>query len=133
MAEAWRFARSLIVGGSGTLLDFAVLSLSLRWLGLEPTWARFAALCAGSAAMFIGSRSFAFRATSGAVFGQAARFFTVEAIGFPLNLLVFHWFLRTWPGIAPEALGMVANFVLFVAFYYPARSLIVFRTPLTAS
>lgn len=131
--EALRFVRSLVVGGWGTVLDFAVLSLGMRWLGMDPSWARFAALCAGSAALFFGSRSFAFRAHGGGIVGQAARFVAVEAVGFPLNLLVFNWFLRTWPSVAPEALGMAANFVLFVAFYYPARSLIVFRPALKAS
>jgi putative flippase GtrA len=125
-AEAWRFGRSLIVGGWGTLLDFAVLSLGVRWLGLEPSWARVAALCAGSAALFFGSRAFAFRARAGGMLGQATRFVAVEAAGFPLNLLLFNWLLRSWPGVAPEALGMVANFLLFVAYYYPARSLVVF-------
>jgi len=122
-----RFARSLIVGGGGTALDFAALTLSLRVFHLDPTWARAVGLCAGGVVLFFGSRSFAFRAQNEARGPQATRFVISELIAFPLNLLLYRLLLHLLPEVAPELLGLAANFALFLTYYYPVRSYIVFR------
>lgn len=127
-AQALRFGRSLIVGGGGTTLDFLAVLLSLRVLGLDATWARVIGLCAGCVVMFFGSRSFAFRAQSESAVKQAKRFVISEAIAFPLNLVVFRLLLVALPSVPPEALSVLANFLLFVTYYYPVRALIVFKT-----
>jgi putative flippase GtrA len=127
-----RFARSLVVGGGGTLLDFGALAISLHWLGLSPTGARVVGLLAGAVVLFYGSRSFAFRATAEGAAPQARRFVVAEVIGFPLNILVFKLLLAWLPGVRPELLSLLANFLLFVAYYYPVRSQLVFRTPRVA-
>jgi len=124
---ALRFGRSLIVGGGGTALDFAALTLSLRIFHLDPTWARAIGLCAGGVLLFFGSRSFAFRAQGGAKGPQAARFVISELIAFPLNMLVYRVLLHALPAVAPELLGLVANFALFLTYYYPVRSYVVFK------
>ncbi len=123
-----RFGRSLIVGSGGTLLDLAAVTLSIRVLGLEPTWGRVVGLVVGCVAMFYGSRTFAFRAQSGSAVGQAKRFVISEAVGFPLNILVFQALIGALPWVAPELLSLLANFLLFVTYYYPVRNFIVFRT-----
>ena len=122
-----RFGRSLIVGSGGTRLDFAAVTFSLRVVGLEPTWARVVGLVVGCVAMFYGSRTFAFRAQSDSAVGQAKRFVISEVVGFPLNLAVFKVLIGALPWVAPELLSLLANFLLFVTYYYPVRNFIVFR------
>jgi len=124
---ALRFARSLVVGGGGTALDFAALTLSLRLLHMDPTWARLIGLCAGGVVLFFGSRSFAFRAAAERPGPQAKRFVISELVGFPLNMLAFKLLLQLLPAIAPELLSLVANFALFVTYYYPVRNYVVFK------
>jgi putative flippase GtrA len=126
---ALRFARSLIVGSGGTALDFAALTLSLRLFHVDATWARLIGLVAGGVLLFFGSRSFAFRAAAEHPGPQATRFVVSELIGFPLNMLVFKLLLHVLPAVAPELLSLVANFALFLTYYYPVRSYLVFRVP----
>lgn len=127
-AQALRFGRSLIVGSGGTALDFASLSLSIRVLGLEPVWGRVVGLIVGGVFLFLGSRSFAFQAGSESALPQAKRFVISELIGFPLNILAFKLLLWLLPNVAPELLGLLANFALFVTYYYPVRNWVVFKT-----
>jgi putative flippase GtrA len=124
---ALRFARSLIVGGGGTALDFAALMLSLRLFHVDATWARVIGLCAGGVVLFFGSRSFAFRAHGEHPGAQAKRFVVSELIGFPLNMLAYKLLLQLLPAVAPELLSLVANFALFLTYYYPVRNFIVFK------
>lgn len=128
-AEALKFARSLIVGSLGTAIDFAVLSLGLRVFHLDATWARAAGLCVSAAALFIGSRSYVFRARSESAARQARRFVVAELVGFPLSIAAFRALVGFFPHVTPELLGLLANFGLFVSYYYPVRRLIVFRAP----
>jgi len=126
--QALRFGRSLIVGSGGTALDFAALALSIRVFGLEPTWGRAVGLVVGGVVLFLGSRSFAFRAESESALGQAKRFVISELVGFPLNILAFKLLVWLLPQVPPELLGLLANFALFVTYYYPVRNWLVFNT-----
>jgi putative flippase GtrA len=126
--QALRFGRSLIVGSGGTALDFAALSLSIRVFGLEPTWGRVVGLLVGGVVLFLGSRSFAFRAASESAVPQAKRFVISELVGFPLNIVAFKLLVWLLPQIAPELLSLLANFALFVTYYYPVRNFVVFKT-----
>jgi len=125
--QALRFGRSLIVGSGGTALDFAALTLSIRVFGLEAIWGRAAGLLVGGVVLFVGSRSFAFRAESESGMAQARRFVISELIGFPLNILAFKLLIWLLPQVAPELLGLLANFALFVTYYYPVRNWLVFK------
>ena len=126
--QALRFGRSLIVGSGGTALDFAAVALSIRVFGLAPTWARAVGLLLGGVVLFLGSRGFAFRAESESVVGQAKRFVISELIAFPLNMLTFKLLVWLLPQVAPELLILLANFALFVTYYYPVRNWLVFNT-----
>jgi putative flippase GtrA len=127
-AGTLRFARSLVVGSGGTALDFAALSLSIRVFGVDATWARVIGLCVGAVVLFFGSRSYAFRAQAESAAPQAKRFVISEIVGFPLNVLAFKLLLWALPGVPPEALSLLANFALFVTYYYPVRNYVVFKT-----
>jgi putative flippase GtrA len=131
--HALRFGRSLVVGGGGTALDFAALALSLHLLGLSATGARVVGLLAGGVVLFYGSRSFAFRATAEGAAPQARRFVVAEVIGFPLNIVAFKLLLAWLPSIRPELLSLLANFLLFITYYYPVRSQLVFKAPSSAA
>lgn len=126
--RALRFGRSLVVGSWGSALDLAAVALSMRLLHFDAAWARAVGLCVGGVALFFGSRSFAFRAQAYSALPQAKRFVVSELIGFPLNMLTFQLALRLFPGVAAEVSSMLANFALFLAYYYPVRSRIVFRS-----
>lgn len=126
--QALRFARSLVVGSAGTLMDLAAVTLSIRALGFSPTWGRVVGLVVGCVVMFYGSRTFAFRAQSDSALGQARRFVISEVVGFPLNIVVFKLLIAALPWVAPELLTLLANFLLFVTYYYPVRNFVVFRT-----
>jgi len=117
------------VGSGGTALDFAALTLSLRLFHIDAMWARMIGLVAGGVLLFFGSRSFAFRANAERPGPQATRFVVSELIGFPLNMLMFKLLLYVLPAVAPELLSLVANFALFLTYYYPVRSYVVFRAP----
>jgi len=41
--------------------------------------------------------------------------------------LVYRVLLHALPAVAPELLGLVANFALFLTYYYPVRSYVVFK------
>jgi putative flippase GtrA len=125
--QALRLGRSLIVGSGGTALDFAAVAFSIRVLGLEPTWGRVVGLVVGSVALFLGSRTFAFQAASESAMPQVKRFVISEVIGFPLNIVVFKLLIWLLPSVAPELLTLLANFLLFVTYYYPVRNWLVFK------
>jgi hypothetical protein len=96
--------------------------------GLAPTWGRAVGLLLGGVVLFLGSRGFAFRAESESVVGQAKRFVISELIAFPLNMLTFKLLVWLLPQVAPELLILLANFALFVTYYYPVRNWLVFNT-----
>ncbi len=133
-AQALRFARSLVVGGGGTAVDFATVAFSIRVLGFDPVWGRVVGLLAGGVVLFLGSRSYAFHATSESAAPQVKRFVISELVGFPLNIFTFKLLAGLLPQVAPEVLTLAANFALFVTYYYPVRNYVVFKTkqPLVA-
>jgi putative flippase GtrA len=119
--------RMLVVGLWASGVDVAVLALSVRWIHLDPTLSRFIALVVSGLALFFGCRSFAFRAKGGSITRQAKLFIVAELLGFPLNLLVFHLLSAYAPIVPPEFASQAANFLVFVAFAYPVRQLLVFQ------
>jgi putative flippase GtrA len=126
----FRFVRSLFVGAWASAFDFAVLLLCIRWLNFEPTLARIVALVLSGVVLFFGSRSYAFHAQSGSISRQARLFVLSEVLGALLNLGAFRFLvLHLPPMVPPEAASQVANFLVFVTFYYPMRAFVVFKVP----
>ncbi len=129
LESMWRFGRALIVGSGATLCDFSVFTTCVRLAGIAPATARIPALIAGASCQFVGNRSFTFRAQSGSLSRQAKLFLVVEAITLGLNWSIFRLLLGNIPGVAPELLGFLGTFLVFVGFAYPVRRWVVFRLP----
>jgi len=117
--------KTLVVGFWANLLDFSLLAACVRLLHIEAMPSRAIALLISGVITFIGSRSFVFR-SQGSVPKQATRFILAEVAAFPLNLLSFRLCALFAPLAAPELVSFVANGLVFVAFSYPVRRLIVF-------
>jgi putative flippase GtrA len=127
------FARTLFVGFWANLLDFALLSACVRWLHIEALPSRFIALTISGVLTFIGSRRFVFRGEPGSMPKQASRFVMAEIAALPLNLLTFRMCALCAPLAAPELVSFVANALVFVAFSYPVRRLLVFGAARSAA
>jgi putative flippase GtrA len=119
--------RMLIVGFWSSVVDLGVLTLCVRFGHIEATLSRLIALVVSGSCLFLGCRSFAFRAQGGSISRQARWFVLGELLGLPINLLVFHGIASWAPFIAPEFASQAANFLVFVVFAYPVRRLLVFQ------
>ncbi|HTV17984.1 MAG TPA: GtrA family protein [Polyangiaceae bacterium] len=127
------FGRTMVVGFWANVLDFGLLALCLRVLHIEALSSRVIALLVSGLLTFVGSRSFAFRVTGGNVPQQAGRFIVAELAALPLNLLSFQLCSLCAPYAAPEVVSFFANALVFVAFSYPVRRLLVFGAATTQS
>lgn len=125
----WRFVRALIVGSGATLVDFSLFSTCIRVIGMTPIAARLPALCAGASVQFFGNRRFTFRAQSGSLSRQARYFVVAELITLGLNYSVFRWLVPRVPSLPPELVSFAGTFVVFIAFAYPVRKLVIFKLP----
>jgi len=122
-----RFARALVVGSGATLVDFSVFSTCIRLAGVAPTIARLPALCAGACVQFFGNRIYTFRAQSGSLSRQAKWFVAVELCTLVFNWLLFRLLAVDTHGLPPEILGFAGTFLVFIAFAYPLRRLVIFK------
>jgi putative flippase GtrA len=129
LSRAWRFGRALIVGSGATITDFSVFTACVRAIGIGPAEARLPALLAGACFQFFGNRSFTFRAQAGNLSRQARLFVLFEAVTLGLNFGLFRLLLPRLPWLPPELVTFIGTFVVFVAFAYPIRRLVIFKLP----
>lgn len=127
LTRAWRFGRALVVGSGATLTDFSVFTTCVRAIDLAPTTARLPALLAGACVQFVGNRSFTFRAQAGNLPRQVTLFLAAEAITLGLNWSVFRYLLSRFDFLPPELVGLMGTGLVFIAFAYPVRRLLIFR------
>ncbi len=125
--RALRFGRALVVGSGATLVDVSVLTTSIHLVGLAPTAARVPALLAGASFQFFGNRSFTFRAQRGKLTRQARLFVACEAIALLINWSLFRFLSPRITAVPQELVSFLGTFVVFVAFAYPMRKLVIFR------
>jgi putative flippase GtrA len=118
-----------VVGSGATLVDFSIFTTCIRWIGVAPTVARLPALVAGASVQFFGNRTFTFRAQSGNLTRQAKLFLGAETVTLALNWTTFRLLVPRIPMLPPEIVGFVGSFIVFVAFAYPMRRLVIFRMP----
>lgn len=129
LPRALRFGRALIVGSGATVADFSVFTTCVRLVGMAPSAARLPALITGACFQFFGNRSFTFQAQAGSLTRQAWLFVIAEAITLGLNFGTFRLLVTHIHGVPPELLSFLGTFITFVAFAYPVRRWVVFRTP----
>ncbi len=129
LTRAWRFGRALIVGSGATLVDFSIFTTCVRVIEVAPTQARLPALIAGACVQFVGNRGFTFRAQAGKLSRQLQLFVAAEAITLGLNWSVFQLLMRRIHGVAPELVSFLGTGLVFLAFAYPVRRLVIFRLP----
>jgi putative flippase GtrA len=122
-----RFGRALMVGGVATGADFATLTLLIRVFAVRPEIARAPALLAGAIVQFVGNRAFTFRATQGSLARHARLFLVFEASAYVVNLLLYTYLVRRIRVLPPEVTSFVGTFVVFAAYSYPVRRLVIFR------
>jgi putative flippase GtrA len=125
--RVFRFGRALVVGSGATLVDFSVFTTCIRVVGIAPVWARLPALIAGASIQFAGNRTFTFRAQAGSLSRQAKLFVGAEAITLALNWSTFRLLIPRVTLVPPEIVGFLGSFIVFVAFAYPVRRLVIFR------
>ncbi len=129
LVRALQFGRALLVGGGATLVDFSVLTTCIRLIGLAPVEARLPALVAGASVQFFGNRTFTFRAERGAMSRQAKLFFLAELAALAMNFSIFRFLAPRLTVLPPEVVSFLGTSIVFVAFAYPMRKLVIFRLP----
>jgi putative flippase GtrA len=129
LTRAWRFGRALIVGSGATLVDLSIFTTCVRAIDIAPTHARLPALIAGACVQFVGNRSFTFRARAGKLSRQLKLFLAAELFTLGLNWSIFQLLIRRIQGIPPELVSFLGTALVFVAFAYPIRRLVIFRLP----
>jgi putative flippase GtrA len=127
VVRALRFGRALVVGSGATIVDFSVLTTCIRVVGLAPVQARLPALVAGASVQFFGNRTFTFRAQRGAISRQATLFVVAEVAALGMNWSIFWLLAPRLTALPPEIVSFLGTFIVFVAFAYPMRKLVVFR------
>ena len=129
LARAWRFGRALIVGSGATLVDFSIFTTCVRVIDVAPAQARLPALVAGACVQFVGNRRFTFRAQAGRLSRQLKLFLAAEAITLGLNWSIFQLLIGRIHGVPPELVSFLGTGLVFIAFAYPVRRLVIFRIP----
>ena len=129
LTRSYRFGRALIVGSGATLVDFSIFTTCVRAIDIAPAHARLPALVAGACVQFVGNRSFTFRAQTGRLARQLQIFVFAEAVTLGLNWSVFQLLLARIPGVAPELVSFLGTGLVFLAFAYPMRKLVIFKLP----
>jgi putative flippase GtrA len=122
-----RFVRALIVGSGATCVDVAVLSTCIRVVGVAPTSARLPALLAGASVQFFGNRTYTFRAQRGRIGRQARLFIVAELAALAMNYALFRLLVPRVRILPPELTSFIGTFIVFIAFAYPMRRLVIFR------
>ena len=136
--EAGRFARFLIVGVTGTALDFGLLSLLKLWGGLPTLLANTISYSAGIVNNFTLNRLWTFRDSKNTNFlAQFAQYFVINIFGLMLNNFLIWVFEPIFATIISDDLAYlpakgVASLVA-VIFNFLANRYVTFRDVGTAN
>ncbi len=130
--EAGRFTRFLIVGVTGTTLDFVLLTLLKLWGGLPTLVANTISYSAGIVNNFTLNRLWTFKdSTNPNVLGQFAQYFVINIGGLLLNNFLIWVFEPVFATLISDNLAylpakVVASLVA-VVFNFLANRYITFR------
>lgn len=109
------------------MADVAVLTFAIRVVSLAPELARGPALLAGAAVQFFGNRRYTFRAQRGSLARHARLFLVFEVSAYVANLVLYRSLVHWITAVPPELVSFIGTFVIFVAYSYPMRRLVIFR------
>lgn len=117
--------RSALAGGAATATDLLVLFTFIQ-AGCSPRVASVPALIAGGVVNFYGNRTFAFRATAGAIERQAMLFTLSELVTLALNGVLYDLAVRTLSPSTGAAMviRLVAQNLVFLAWSFPIWRLV---------
>ena len=127
---AWRrFAKFLVVGGIGFIVDAGVLTLALRHLTSSIYAARALSFSAAVVVTWLLNRTFVFSAgDSGALVGEYGRYLTTQIVGAACNLAVFVALIEAFPGLASNpVIALAVGAVLGALVNYAGSLYWVFR------
>ena len=122
-----RYFSFAVAGGSGVIVDLAVLRGLIELFGASPFMARIPAIAAAMTTTWLINRTFTFAKSGRSVPGEALRYAAVAIVGAVLNYLIYSAILLTTPAwFLPEIATIIAVGIVTV-FSYVGYSRIVFR------
>lgn len=120
-----KIAFFVLAGGTGFLVDAAVLLLLLRFTPLDPFSARLAAILVAMACTWAINRTFTFGPSGRSMAAEGTRYGGVGLASAALNYLIYSAALLIVPGLPPVAALVIAS-ALAMAFTYFGYSRFVF-------
>lgn len=116
------FARFLIVGGLGFMVDFG-LTQSLIWAGIHPVFSRPPAVIVAMLFTWVAHRRFTFRVPGKRSFSEAVRFVTVAGLAFCVNVGLYTWLVVSdwapgWSIVASTLAQIVFSFAGYRFFAF---------------
>ena len=127
LAEAERFLRFAIVGGTGFVIDAGLLALLHHGAGIDPFSARLASIVVAAFSTWRLNRLVTFGASRASQTSEGLRYAAVAALTACFNYAVYAATLIAWPGLPPVAAAIFATLVAMI-FSYLGYSRIVFRS-----
>ena len=125
LAEAERFLRFAIVGGTGFLIDAGLLALLHHGVGIDPFSARLASIIVAAFSTWRLNRLVTFGASRASQTTEGLRYAAVAALTACFNYAVYAAMLIAWPGLPPLAAAIFATLAAMI-FSYLGYSRIVF-------
>ena len=126
LAEAERFLRFAIVGGTGFVIDAGLLALLHHGAGIDPFSARLASIAVAAFSTWRLNRLVTFGASPSSQTSEGLRYGAVAALTACFNYAVYAAALIAWPGLPPVAAAVIATLVAMM-FSYLGYSRLVFR------
>ena len=123
--EAGRFLRFALVGGTGFLIDAALLTALHNGVGIDPFTARLISICASAFTTWRLNRSLTFGASDRSQATEGARYAAVAALTAAFNYCLYALALIISPTL-PPVVAMVGATVAAMLFSYVGYSRFVF-------
>ena len=124
-AEARRFFRFALVGGTGFIIDAGLLALLHHGGGLDPFLSRLISISAGAFTTWRLNRGLTFGASGLSQAREGLRYGAVAALAAGINYLIYAAALLLWPALPPLAAAVMATLAA-MCFSYAGYSRLVF-------
>ncbi|GAB4231671.1 MAG: hypothetical protein Kow0032_14060 [Methyloligellaceae bacterium] len=119
--EGAGFARFLLVGGMGFLIDAGLLALAVHGLGLDPFAARLVSILCAVTATWVMHRHWTFHSRDPRALAEWARYLGVNCAGAALNFALYALCLITVPAFPPLGAMALASAVALLVNFAGAR------------